>query len=277
MQPTDPHRQPPPPYLAPQPNQAPPAQKPDRRLTLGDAVAAFGGLLVFAFSFAPFVSYDDAFQQQLAKDNLPTWFSAWSAETFMGPLTWFVVLAGMITIGLAATHLAVPRGRELLGFRLGHPQIGVALFAFLVTFGYATSDKDVIFGHDLNVSLGQALLRGGLSFSFSWGGYLMLFGTVLAVAGAVLSYLEVGPVLYPQPPRPARWPGQPGQPGGYPPPPAAGYPPPPPGGYPPPAPQPQPPAPPSSQPTAQYPAVPPPQGQPGQPPEPPSTQWQPGG
>ena len=193
---------------------AAPTGRPDRRLTLGDGIAAFGGLLVFAFSFAPFVAYDSTFQQQLTSDNLPTWFSAWSAETFMGPLTWFVVLAGMLTIGLAAAHLAWTRGREVLGFRIGHVQVGVALFAFLVTFGYATSDKDVVFGHDLNVSLGQAIpmLRGGLAFSFGWGGYLMLLGTVLCVAGAILSYLEVGPVLYPQPPHP--------QPvGAYPPPP----------------------------------------------------------
>lgn len=192
---------------------AAPTSRPDRRLTLGDGIAAFGGLLVFAFSFAPFVAYQDPFQRQLEADNLPTWFSAWSAETFMGPLTWFVVLAGMITIGLAAAHLAWPRSRELLGFRIGHVQIGVALFAFLVTFGYATSDKDVVFGHDLNVSLGQAIpmLRGGLAFGFDWGGYLMLLGTVLCAVGAILSYLEVGPVLYPQPPRP--------QPAAYPPPP----------------------------------------------------------
>lgn len=190
---------------------AAPTSKPDRRLTLGDGIAAFGGLLVFAFSFAPFVSYEDAFQRQLAADNLPTWFSAWSAETFMGPLSWFVVLAGVATIGLAAAHLAWPRTRERLGFRIGHLQVGVALFAFLVTFGYATSDKDVVFGHDLNVSLGEAIpmLRGGLAFAFDWGGYLMLLGTMLGVVGAILSYLEVGPVLYPQPPQPV--------PAGYPP------------------------------------------------------------
>jgi hypothetical protein len=213
MQPTDPTRQPPPPQYgapyAPPPQPAQPGGKPPRRLTPGDGLAALGGLLVFAFSFAPFVEYDDAFQSRLTPDNLPTWFSAWSTETFMGPLTWFVVLAGMITIGLAATHLVWPRARDLLGFKLGHVQIGVALFALLVMFGYATSAKDVIFGHDLNVSLGQALLRGSLSLSFSWGGYLMLFGTVLAAVGAILSYLEIGPVLYPQPPKRPGWPAQP--------------------------------------------------------------------
>ncbi|MEV0843555.1 hypothetical protein AB0I55_28920 [Actinocatenispora sera] len=243
----------------PQPSGAPyarlpgPGWSPERRILIGDALTAFGGLLVFAFSFAPFVGYsDDSTVRDLARENLPTWFSAWATETFMAPLTWFVVLGGLISISLAAARMAVPREREVAGFRTGHLQIGVSIFVFLVLFGYATSAKSIMFGHDLGVSITSLGSSEGLDMSLGWGGYLMLFGSLVAAVGAVLSHLEIGPTVYPQPPRPAA-------------PVAAGYPQQP--GYPP-AQQAYPPAG-GDQPTAPYPTVP----QPGQPaPQPPAAQ-----
>jgi hypothetical protein len=208
----------------PQPSGAPyarlpgPGWAPERRILIGDALTAFGGLLVFAFSFAPFVAYsDDSTVRELARENLPTWFSAWATETFMAPLTWFVVLGGLISISLAAARMAIPREREVAGFRTGHLQIGVSLFVFLVLFGYATSAKSVMFGHDLGVRITSLGSSEGLDMSFGWGGYLMLLGSLVAAVGAVLSHLEIGPTVYPQPPRPvppapAGYPQQPGYP-----------------------------------------------------------------
>lgn len=208
----------------PQPSGAPyarlpgPGWAPERRILVGDALTAFGGLLVFAFSFAPFVGYsDDSTVRDLARENLPTWFSAWATETFMAPLTWFVVLGGLISISLAAARMAVPREREVAGFRTGHLQIGVSIFVFLVLFGYATSAKSIMFGHDLGVSITSLGSSEGLDMSLGWGGYLMLFGSLVAAVGAVLSHLEIGPTVYPQPPRPvapapAGYPQQPGYP-----------------------------------------------------------------
>ncbi|MGA8112174.1 MAG: hypothetical protein WCA46_00775 [Actinocatenispora sp.] len=219
-----------------------PGWAPEHRISLGDGLAAFGGLLIFAFSFAPFIAYDDdRLASQLDSRHLPAWFSAWATETFMAPLTWFIVLAGLIMISLSASHLAISRDREVTGFRTSHLQIGVTLFAFLSLFGYATSAKRVFFGHDLAVLYGDDS-NINTAMSFSWGGWLMLFGALIAVVGAVIGHLELGPTLYPQPPRPVG----------------------PPTGYGPPAPQ-YPPAGPDNGATAVYPTVPPPGPQQGYP------------
>lgn len=202
----------------PQPSGAPyaklpgPGWAPEKRILIGDALTAFGGLLVFVFSFAPFVGYSDSrFANDLEEHHLPVWFSAWATETFMAPLTWFVVLGGLVAISLAAARMAVPRDREVAGFRTGHLQIGVTIFVFLALFGYATSAKSAIFGHDFAVQFSSET-DSAVEMSFSWGGYLMLFGALIAVVGAVLSHLEIGPTIYPQPPRPPA----PMPPAGYP-------------------------------------------------------------
>jgi hypothetical protein len=259
----------------PQPSGAPfaklpgPGWAPEKRILIGDALTAFGGLLVFVFSFAPFVGYSDSrFSNDLEEHHLPVWFSAWATETFMAPLTWFVVLGGLLAISLAAARMAIPRDREVAGFRTGHLQIGVTIFVFLALFGYATSSKSAIFGHDFAVQF-TSETDSAVEMSFSWGGYLMLFGALVAVVGAVLSHLEIGPTIYPQPPRQP----VPAAPAGYPPAPqqyapAAGYPQP------------------GDSPTAPYPVVgqqgqPAPQGYPQQPapqqqygqPEAPGQQW----
>ncbi len=180
-----------------------PGWAPELRILVGDALAAFGGLLVFLFSFAPFVSYDDErLSRELDQRHLPNWFSAWATETFMAPLTWFVVLGGLVAISISASRLAIPRDREAAGFRASHLHIGVTLFMFLAMFGYATSAKRVFFGHDLAVLYGDDS-DVSTAMSLSWGGWLLLFGSLIAVVGAVMSHLELGPVLYPQPPRPA--------------------------------------------------------------------------
>jgi hypothetical protein len=178
-------------------------KKPLLPVNLGDALTAFGGLLIFFFSFAPFVTYADSdLSNDLARSNLPTWFSAWSPETFMAPLTWFVALGGLIVAAVAAARLAVPRDREYAGFRTGHVQIGLGLFLFVTLFGYATSAKSAIFGHDFAVQFTGVTQTGSLAMHFGWGGYVMLLGGLAAAVGAVLSHLEIGPIVYPQPPKP---------------------------------------------------------------------------
>ncbi len=180
-----------------------PGPVPQLRILIGDALAAFGGLLVFLFSFAPFVSYDDErLGRELDQRHLPDWFSAWATETFMAPLTWFVVLAGLIAISISASRLAIPRDREVAGFRASHLQIGATFFMFVVMFGYAMSAKRIFFGHDLAVLYGNDS-DVSTAMSFGWGGWLLFLGSIVAAVGAVMSHLELGPVVYPQPPRPA--------------------------------------------------------------------------
>lgn len=183
--------------------QQPAAPRPRRTLlpvTLGDALTAFGGLLVFVFSFTPFVHYrDDQLTAELERQHLPSWFSAWATETFMAPLTWFVALAALLCIGLAAARLVVPRDRELLGFRTGHLQIGLTLFVLVVMFGYAVSAKTTVFGHDFALAEGGTGYSDSMNLALAWGGYLMLFGALVAAVGAVLSHLQIGPTVYPPP------------------------------------------------------------------------------
>ena len=193
--------QPQPQYAPPPPGYGyPPAApaRPKLPLNLGDGLVAFGSLLVFVFSFTPFVGYDsDDLINSLERSGLPTWFSAWGTETFMAPLTWFVALGGLAAIGLVAARLAVPRDREFIGFKVGHLLVGIALFNFVVLFGYAVSSKSAVFGHDLAVQYGSR----DFAMALDWGGYLMVFGALIAAVGAVLGHLEIGPILYPPPPK----------------------------------------------------------------------------
>lgn len=200
----------------PQPGYPQQPARPKLPVNLGDVLTAAGGALVFFFSFAPFVTYASAdLSSELDRSNLPTWFSAWSPETFMAPLTWFVALGGLVIAGLAATRLVVPRDREYYGFRIGHLQVGLGLFLFLTLFGYATAAKSAVFGHDFGVQFAGAQ-SANLAMHFGWGGYVMLFGGLVAAVGAVLSYLQIGPIVYPQPPKPAAvYPLAAGYPPGY--------------------------------------------------------------
>jgi uncharacterized membrane protein len=167
-----------------------PSARPPFTLTLGDVLVGGGGLLIVLFSFAPFVSSED---NSFGVDD--SW-SAWAAEVFMAPLTWWVIFAGLLLIALAVSRMFWPPQREFFGFRPTHLQVGLSLFAFFVLLGYALSDK------------------GGF-LEFGWGGVIMLLGSIVAVAGAVLNHLGIGPTLLPQGPKAPAGYGAPGQ---YPPP-----------------------------------------------------------
>jgi hypothetical protein len=154
-------------------------------LTLGDALLGGGGALIFLFSFAPFIS----------GGRLK--YSAWATQFFMAPLTWWAIFAGMIMVALALTRNVWPPQREFYGFKPSHVEVGVSLFAFLVLIGYALSDKTEF-------------------FDFGWGGVIMTLGSVVAVVGALMNHLGIGPTLLPN----ARQAAYPAPPASYPEPPA---------------------------------------------------------
>ncbi len=177
---------------------------PAKTLRLGDVLALAGSLLVFSFSFAPFVKIK--IPGLLSGAGLADTQNAWATETFMAPLTWFVVLAGLLVIaGVALRYVGVRNARPL-GFTLAQLELNLSLFMLVVLFGMVTSEKHLIFG----VSA-RALGEGGASLDSGWGAILMLVGAIAAAAGSVFTILSVGPVIYPRPATPAPQPtfGQP--------------------------------------------------------------------
>jgi hypothetical protein len=190
-----------------------------RRLSVGDLLVAVGGVLIVIFSFAPFVAYDKALVESAAGAGSPDfdgWYSAWSAQTFMAPLTWFVVVAGLLLAALAVLRLVRGGNPARGGISATVAELGLALFAFFVLIGYALSAKDMMFGvDDIN-----AEVRAVFDFplGFSWGGMLMLAGAVLALAGALITHFDLVPALRRASPSAASQPATPYQAPTYPPP-----------------------------------------------------------
>jgi uncharacterized integral membrane protein len=175
-------------------------------------LVAAGGTVIFLFSFAPFVAYDDALVRSAQGDDagFSGRFSAWSAETFMAPLTWFVIVAGLLLVALAAVR--VVRGGDPVRLRVSasQAQLGLGLFVFFVLLGYALAAKDMMFGiDDVNADVRAVL---DFPLTFGWGGVLMLVGAVLALGGALLNHFGVNPL------HPARRPTPVPRPSTYPPP-----------------------------------------------------------
>lgn len=190
----------------------------DLKVTLGNALTGGGGLLIFLFSFAPFVRYDNP--QLLARiakrDDLPEWFSAWSRETLLAPLSWWAVFAGLCLVGIVGLRLkGTPADREVAGFRLGQIEVMLSLFAGLILLGYALAAKSVVFGTGLLEAdgLGKFL---DVEMSFGWGGYFMTMGALAAVAGAFLDHRGVGPTVWPRPTAPQSYPAPQGYQSGAP-------------------------------------------------------------
>jgi hypothetical protein len=169
-----------------------PYPAPAKTLRLGDALELGGSLVVFAFSFAPFVKI--AIPGLLGGSGLDDSQNAWATETFMAPLTWFVVLAGLLQIAAVALRFLSGRSPELLGFRLPQLELGLGLFMLVVLFSMVTSEKHVIFGAGARVQ-GE----GGADLNTGWGAILMLVGALAAAVGAVLTHLSVGPTIVPWP------------------------------------------------------------------------------
>jgi len=190
----------------------PSGSMPHRPLLLGDLLAAAASILLFLASFAPFVSYDSAkLTDDLKKLDLSTWFTAWSAQTFMAPLTWFVVLSALLVAAISALRYLRGSDREVLTFSLPQLQLVLSLFAAVTLIGYAASRKSVLFGADYAAVVGKAPATTAFDtrLSLSFGGYLMLLAALVAVVGALLNVLGVERVVLPRPakqtpaPRPA--------------------------------------------------------------------------
>jgi hypothetical protein len=196
------------------PGMEPPVQSdaPAREARLGDVLVALGALLVFFFSFAPFVEYGGEFGSVVAPPGSSGQFSAWSMETFMVPLTTFVVVAALLSLAAAVTRFVLRRDPRALGFRLQQVEVGLALFIFFVLLGMIASSKPIFFGAR---QFDDPVLTES-TLAVAWGAVLMLIGATLAVAGAVLNHLGVGPSFRmaapsrspaPPPPPPSGWPG----------------------------------------------------------------------
>lgn len=196
------------------PGMEPPVQSASqpRQPRLGDLLVALGALMVFFFSFAPFVEYGGEFGDVVAPAGFSGRFSAWSMETFMVPLTTFVVVGALLSIAAVTTRFVLRRDPSALGFRLRQVEVGLALFVFFVLLGMITSSKPIFFGAR---RFDDPVLTES-TLAVAWGAVLMLIGAMLVVAGAVLNHFGLGPSFAtkplarpatPPPPPPSGWPG----------------------------------------------------------------------
>jgi hypothetical protein len=179
---------------------------PNRPLFLGDLLAGVASIVLFFASFAPFVSYDSAkLTDDLKKNDLSTWFSAWSAQTFMAPLTWFVVLAALLVLAISAhRYFRGDNDVRVLTFTLPQLQLVFALFSAMTLIGFAASRKSVLFGADFAAVVGKipATTAFDTRLSFSFGGYLMLLAALVAIVGAVLNVLNIERTVLPRTAKP---------------------------------------------------------------------------
>lgn len=195
--------------------QPPVPPSPPRTVPLGDLLAAGGALLVFAFSFAPFVRYGGEMSQGAEIDGVSPNFNAWSTELFMVPLTTFVVVAAMLVMAAVGVRFGLRRELSALGFRMRQIEVGLGLFMFVVLLGMIASDKHAFFGAR-RFSDSDPFLLTQSRMDVGWGAVLMLIGAMIALAGTVLAHFSIGPNIAvgaksaPPPPPP-------------PPPPATGY------------------------------------------------------
>jgi hypothetical protein len=192
----------------------PPASSSPRAVPLGDLLAAGGALLVFAFSFAPFVRYGGEMSQGAEIDGVSPRFNAWSTEIFMVPLTTFIVVAAMLVMAAVGVRFGLRRELSALGFRMRQIEVGLTLFMFVVLLGMIASDKHAFFGAR-RFSDSDPFLLTQSQMDVGWGAVLMLIGAMIALAGTLLAHFSIGPVIpvgaKPAPPPPP------------PPPPGTGY------------------------------------------------------
>lgn len=174
----------------------PPPPAPPRGVRLGDLLVLGGALIVFGFSFAPFVQYSDQTRLFLfGLTNVSTSFNAWSLQTFMVPLTTFVIVAALLGIAAAATRFALRRDPPLLGFRLRQLEVGLAMFGFVVLLGMVTSDKHVVVGARRLAEADPDFNAQEVALDTGWGAVLMLVGASIALVGAVLNHVAIGPTI----------------------------------------------------------------------------------
>ena len=191
---------------------SPPASAPGaaRTLRLGDLLVGLGGMLVVGFSFAPFVEYGEPAALLFGLLDVSLSFNAWSVQTFMVPLTSFVVLAALLGMAAAAVRFGLRRDPDLLGFRLRQLEVGLALFGFAVLLGMVASDKHAVFGARRLAEADPSFRAEEVALDTGWGAVVMLIGATLALAGTLLNHLGVGPAFpVGSPPEPPARPGPP--------------------------------------------------------------------
>ncbi|NUS73420.1 MAG: hypothetical protein HOQ05_08455 [Corynebacteriales bacterium] len=169
-----------------------PVDAPARRLTLADALVAGGGLLLFLASFLPFVSYKEVLRGPLERGNFQTHFDAWQFETFLAPLSAFVALSGLVAVGLIALGYLNGGHFRLATFSLPQVSVVIGLFSTITLLGYALSTKSMMFGKDW-AEYNLKEYRDALEFSI--GGWLMLGGAIVLLAGSLMALYGAGPML----------------------------------------------------------------------------------
>jgi hypothetical protein len=204
---------------------------------IGDLGVLLGALLVFGFSFAPFLRYPSQVQQRMDLD-VSLVFNAWSLELFMVPLTTFVIMAAVLTAVSAVVRFALKRDPHIVGFRLRQLEVGTALFTAVVLFGMVSSVKHSMLGAK-RISEASPVLSAdasGLSLENGWGAIMMLISAFVLLVGTLLNHFEVGPPIRVtggsnragpkaggHPASPAGWQGAPSAPSGWQPMPPGGW------------------------------------------------------
>jgi len=170
---------------------------------LGTAIAVFGSTL-------PFLTTSDSFALLWFS---PLTYSAWGWNTFTAPLTSSVVVALGLAAGLGILRLVRPAAARSLW------QVYLAVYAVVVMVGYALSAKYPVFGDNPE---GQGDVAEVFGLSFGIGAWMMLVGSLVAMAGAIVAFLTPHP---PQAPdlepddalrQMPRSPGRPAEPNGVP-------------------------------------------------------------
>ena len=162
---------------------------------IGDFAVLVGTLVVFAFSFAPFVQYDDQTRELYRPIDVSMAFSAWSLETFMMPLTLFVIGAAVLTAISTVLRFVLARDPQVAGFRLRQLEVGMALFTTLVLLGMVSSSKHPVVGTRRLAETHSMLSPTDVSLKTGWGSILMLLGALLLLTGALLNHFNVGPAI----------------------------------------------------------------------------------
>jgi hypothetical protein len=131
------------------------------RISYADVLVAVGGLIIFFFSFAPFVDNSIEFLGEHVGGSQNAW-------GYVSPLVLFIVLAGMVLVATAAIDVVWPRERQIVGLHRHHVQVGVALYAFVNMVGFALA-----------------------GVGLSWGGAFLFIGSAIAAAGAILNHFNM--------------------------------------------------------------------------------------
>jgi hypothetical protein len=73
--------------------------------------------------------------------------------------------------------------------------VGLALFGSVVLLGMVASDKHAVVGAGRLAEADPTFRPEEVAMSTGWGGVLMLIGALIALAGALLNHLSIGPTV----------------------------------------------------------------------------------